>query len=212
MPLTYSQLKAVNWIEEWWLRKHEFPPVDALKNFLPDFSLEEALKNEVFIASLVNRGIKLPTADSSKHHLSNEQLAAIAVMSNFRDGKSGPAKLRSIGVTWTQWHGWMRNKHFKEYLQDLCAVNFADSLDVAQQGILRGMEKGNTDTIKFYLEVTGRYTPQTQELANVKMILSRILEVIQIHVKDQNTLRAIDADFQKVLAGGTPEEPKQLLL
>jgi hypothetical protein len=212
MAINLEQLKAVNWIEEWWLRKHEFPPVGALKNFLPDFDLEEALKNEVFLASLDNRGIKLPRADQSEHSLTNEQLAAIALMSNFRDPRSPSAKLRSIGVTWTKWHGWMRDKHFKEYLQDLCAVNFNDSMDVAQRGILSSVEKGNIDAVKFYLEVTGRYTPQSQELANVKLVLSKLLETIQIHVKDPNVLRSIASDFERVIQGGDPTQPKELLI
>ncbi|SRR6266498_119517 len=207
MALSVLELKVVNWIEEWWLRRHQFPPVDQLKNLFPDFNLDQSLKNEVFLASLDNRGIKLPSVDSV---LTNEQLAGIALMANFRDGRSPTAKLRSIGVSWTKWHGWMRDKHFKEYLQDLCAVNFNDSLDVAQRGLLQSVEKGNVDAVKFYLEVTGRYTPQSTELANIKLILAKILEVIQIHVKDPNTLRAISADFEKVLQGGTPAEPKVL--
>lgn len=213
-PMTFEQLKAVNWIEEWWLRKHEFPPVGPMKDFLPNFDLKEALKNEVFLAALSNRGIKLPQADTSPQQLTNEQLAGIAVMSNFRDTRSPTAKLKSIGVSWTKWHGWMRDKYFKEYLQDLCAVNFEDSLDVAQRGILTAVEKGSVEAAKFYLEITGRYTPQSQEVANIKLVLARILEAIQIHVKDQNTLRAISSDFEKILQGGVPEQtaqPKLLL-
>jgi hypothetical protein len=209
MPLTISQLKVVNWIEEWWLRKHEFPPVDSLVSFFPDFNLDEALGNEVFLSSLDNRGIRLPRADSV---LTNEQLAGIALISNFRDPRSPTAKLRSIGISWTKWNGWMRDRHFKEYLQDLAAINFSDSLDVVQTGMLKAAEKGNVEAAKFYLELTGRYTPKTQEVANVRVILSRILEVIQIHVKDKDTLRSIASDFEKVLSGGVPEPTQQITI
>lgn len=209
MGMTGQQLKVLTWIEEWWLRKHEFPPVGSLSSFFPDFNLNEALKNEVFLKALDNRGIKLPQADES---LTNEQLAGIALISNFRDGRSPTAKLRSIGVTWTQWQGWMRQKHFKTYLQDLCAVNFNDSMDIAQRGILGAVEKGNIEAAKFYLEITGRYTPQSSEVANLKLVLARILEVIQIHVKDPNVLRGIASDFEKVLQGGIPEQQTKLLI
>lgn len=209
MSLSIDELKVVNWIEEQWLRKHAFPPVDQLKACFPNFDLEVALSNSVFLAALDNRGIKLPQADSN---LTNEQLAGIALMSNFRDTRSPTAKLRSIGVSWTKWQGWMRDKHFKEYLQDLCAVNFNDSMDVAQRGLLASVEKGNVDAVKFFLEVTGRYTPQSTEVANLKLVLARILEVIQIHVKDPNVLRSIAGDFETVLAGGVPTQPKELML
>lgn len=209
MALTLDQLKVINWIEEWWLSKHSFPPVEQVKNFFPNFDLDSALSDELFHAALNNRGIT-PTLGQQHESLSNEQLAGIAVLSNFRDTRSPTAKLRSIGVTWTQWNGWMRNKYFKNYLQDVCASNFEDSLDVVQRGILTGVEKGNTEAIKFYLEITGRYTPQSQEVANIKLILARILEVIQIHVKDAETLRAISSDFEKVLQGGSPSEFKEI--
>jgi hypothetical protein len=209
MALSIEELKVVNWVEEYWLRKHVFPPVDQLKGFFPNFDLTKSLTNETFLSALDNRGISLPQANSK---LSSEQLASIALLSNFRDPRTPTAKLRSIGVSWTKWNGWMRDKHFKEYMQDLCAVNFNDSLDIVQTGILKAAEKGNVDAAKFFLEVTGRYTPQSQEVANLKLVLSRILETIQIHVKDPETLRAIANDFEKVLAGGVPEQPKQLML
>jgi hypothetical protein len=207
MALTVEDIKVINWTEEWWLRKKSFPPVDAFESFFPKYSLKEALKNEIFLKALNNRGIKLPENNTK---LDNEQLAAIAVMANFRDPRSPTVKLKSIGVSWTKWQGWMKDKYFKEFLQDLCAVNFEDSIDVAQAGILKGVEKGNVDSVKLYLELTGRYTPQSQEVVNLKLILSRLLETIQIHVKDPIVLRNIAGDFEKVIAGGTPTVPKEL--
>lgn len=205
--LSVRQIEVINWIEEWWLRKGTFPPVDSLKSFFPSFDLKESLNHDLFLTALENRGVKLPSADDK---LTNEQLAAIAVMSNFRDTRSPTAKLRSIGVTWTKWQGWMKNKHFKEFLHDLAASNFQDSIDVVQSGLLKAAEKGNVEAVKFYLEATGRYTPQSQETVNVKMILAKILEVIQMHVKDPATLRSIAVDFETVLAGGQPGVIKEL--
>lgn len=205
--LSPVEIRAVNWIEEYWLRKESFPPVDALKKFFPDFELNESLKNETFLSSLEQRGIRLPSADDK---LTNEQLAAIAVMANFRDQRSSTAKLRSIGVSWTKWQGWMKDKHFKEFLQDLSAANFQDSLDVAQAGLLKGVEKGDVNATKFYLEITGRYTPQDQGTMNVKVVLAKIFEVIQIHVKDPNVLRNIATEFEVVMAGGNPRVIKEL--
>lgn len=205
--LSVKQIEVINWIESWWLRKGSFPPVGSLKSFFPDFDLKESLNHELFLTSLANRGIKLPDADDK---LTNEQLAAIALMSNFRDARSPTAKLRSIGVSWTKWQGWMKNKEFKDFLHDLAASNFKDSIDVVQGGLLKAAEKGNVEAVKFYLEATGRYTPQSQETVNVKMILARILEVIQMHVKDPAVLRSIASDFETVLAGGQPGVIKEL--
>lgn len=207
MALNLEEIKVITWIEEWWLRKDTFPPVGAFNDFFPGFSLEKSLKNEVFLMALSNRGIRLPSSDDN---LTNEQLAGIAVIANFRDPRSPTAKLKAVGISWTKWQGWMRNKHFKEFLQDLCGTNFRESLDVAQAGILKGMEKGNSDLIRLYLEMTGEYTPQSSEVVNLKLVLSRVLETIQIHVKDPNLLRNIASDFEKIMAGGVPTERKEL--
>ena len=205
--LSVKEIQVINWIEEWWLRRGSFPPVDQIKEFFPDFDLKESLNHDLFLTSLDNRGIKLPSADDK---LSNEQLAAIAVMANFRDPRSPIAKLRSIGVTMTKWQGWMRNKHFKEFLHDLSATNFTDSIDVAQAGLLKAVEKGNTEAVKFYLEITGRYVPQSQEVTNIRLVIARLLEVLQIHVKDPNVLRVIMSDFETVVAGGQPSIIKEI--
>ena len=207
MALSIDEIKVINWIEEWWLRKDSFPPVGAFKEHWPEFILDSSLKNELFLKALDNRGIRISAQDDT---LTNEQLAGIAVIANFRDTRSSTAKLRSLGITWTKWQGWMKDRHFRDFLKDLAGFNFKESMDVVQAGLLRSAEKGNVDAIKFYLEITGEYTQESQEVVNLKMVLARVLEAVQIHVKDPNVLRNIATDFERILSGGVPTERKEL--
>lgn len=209
-PLRVLDLKVLSWIEQYWYKKDSFPPVGRLKEVWPDFDLKAALRNEVFLKSLYNRGISPPQPEDTG--LDEAQMAAILAISDFRDRRSFQAKLNNMGVSLTQWNGWMREPKFRNFLQELCGTNFNDALDVVQRGILSAVEKGNVEASKFYLEITGRYTPQTQELGNVKLVLSKILEVIRIHVKDDDTLRKIATDFEVVLQGGEPTVPKEITI
>lgn len=203
-PLNVSEIRVLPFIEEWYLRRQEFPPKNAIHDKFPEFNYKYSMSNDIFLKCLQNRGIKLPEADEV---LTNEQMAAIAAMTNFRDvNKSPTAKLRAVGVSWTKWQGWMRNPHFRKFLQDLAAINFEDSLDLVQAGLLKAAEKGNVEAAKFFLELTGRYTPVSQETMQVKMVLAKVIEAVQIHVKDPATLQAISADFNKILSGGEAQE------
>lgn len=203
-----KDMKVLVWIEQYHLRVGEFPNRELLSRQFPDFDLEANLKNEVFLNALKNRGIKLPSSDDN---LSNEQVAAIAAVANFvADGRSLRAKLKDLGISPTKWQGWMRQKEFKTFLHDLTGNNFKDSLHVAQEGLLRSVERGNTDAIKFYLEATGQY--QSPETQNIKIILSRIMEAITINVKDPDVVRAIAADFERIMTGQPPVERKELAI
>lgn len=202
-----KMLEVLAWIEEWWLRREEFPPVGAFNNFWPDFDLQAALRHETFLYALDQRGIKLPSPDDK---LTSEQIAAVATLSNFTDGRSRSAKLRDLGITPAKWQGWLKNKHFKQFLHELAGNNFMDNVDAVQEGLLNAARKGSTDAVKLYMEMTGRYTGQSQEVMNIKIILSRLLEAIQMHVKDPNVIREIGIDFELIMAGGKPRELKEI--
>lgn len=206
-PMNAKMLEVLGWIEEWWLRREQFPPVDALHKFYPDFDLSAALKHETFLYALDQRGIKLPSPDDK---LTPAQVAAIATLSNFTDARSRSAKLRDLGITATQWQGWLKNKHFKEFLHELAGNNFMDNVDAVQEGLLNAARRGSTDAVKLYMEMTGRYTGQSQEVMNLKIILSRLLETIQIHVKDPAVIREIGIDFELIMTGGKPRELKEI--
>lgn len=206
-PMTAKMLEVLGWIEEWWLRREEFPPVDALSKFWPDFDLGAALKHETFLYALDQRGIRLPSPDDK---LTPAQIAAIATLSNFTDARSRSAKLRDLGISTAQWQGWLKNKHFKQFLHELASNNFVDNVDAVQEGLLNAARRGSTDAVKLYMEMTGRYTGQSQEVLNLKIILSRLLEAIQMHVKDPNVIREIGIDFELIMAGGKARELKVL--
>lgn len=189
------EMRGLAYIEKFWIQHGKFPktiPVDG-------FNLQEAMEKESFIRGLFNRGITPP--DHSKD-LSDSQMAAILIVADHHDRRSITAKLKSIGISSQTWQGWMQDKNFKEYLHHLTSKNFDAALHVAQQGLLASVEKGDVNAIKYWHELTGRAV--SPEVQNARILISRIVQVIQTHVKDEAILMAIARDFERVMKGESP--------
>lgn len=207
-PLTSAELEIINWVEYYWHRNSAFPPLNKFREKYGDkFSLEELVNKQSFRKAMTNRGISLPIGAERPEELTEEQLAAIIAVTNFMDKRSQYSKLKSLGISTTKWNGWLKNKDFKEYLHKLSASNFTDSIHVVQEGLLKKAETGDVNAVRFYYELTGRYSGQDSELENLKVVLARLGEILQIHIKDPELLRLIANDFQAVMNGNKIATP-----
>lgn len=140
-----------------------------------------------------NRGL------DPKHPLSAEQLAAANVLLDFSDSRSQAAKLRSMGIPTTKYNNWLKNPHFARYLRTRAEDLISDTQHEAHTALLRNIQRGNQRSIEYYNEMTGRYNPKAESTMNVTLILVRLVEVIQRHVKDPDVIKAIAAEFNEVL-------------
>ncbi len=198
-------------IEQYWHKNEVFPPSDFFQ--YEEFDIVDNLKHETFHLALMKRGIKVPIiVDRSSSAvmpdgLTAEQVAAITTVINFEDRRPRSVKLREMGITTTQWGGWLKDAEFKEFLHQMTTTHLQDVLHVANEGLLHAVERGDTNAIKFYYELTGRHTQESGSMHNLKVVLAKVIESIQRNVKDPAVLRAISADFELILAGGTPVVP-----
>lgn len=208
-PLSSDQLSVVGFIEEYWMKKGKFPSVSEVEKFKPDFELDSNLRHPTFRLALKNRGVALPKLKRGEllpRDLTDEQIAAIRAVLDYEDKRSHSAKLRSLGITTTQWNGWLRNPKFKELLHELSGLKFQDSLHIAQEGLVKRLEIGDTHAIKLYLELTGRQRDESPAIQNIKLIMAQIIEAIQIHVRDPETIKRISNDFEQILQGRNPNQ------
>lgn len=209
--MSQAQINALNLIEQTWNRTGQFK---APK----DFDLAEALENESFVRGLANRGVILPkhwALDDSTlpvGSLSRIQSAAVLTMINFDDKRSRTKKLAELGVELATWNGWMKDENFKNYYLELAEKNFRDALPVAQESLIKAMERGSVEGIKYFMEVTGRHTQGSAEVQNLKVAIAKLVESINMHVKDPAVLDAIAQDFDAILKGGSPTPMKELVL
>lgn len=196
VPMTPVQMRALSEIEQYWIKHGKWPKIIRTEGF----DLEEALQKESFIRGLFNRGITPPGNVSGQ--LDDVQMAAILRVADHNDRRSIPAKLKSIGVTTQTWQGWMRDKNFKDFLHNLTSRNFDDALHTAQQGLLASVERGDVNAIKYWHELTGRAV--SPEVQNVRVLIGQLVQILQMHIKDEALLMAIGKDIERVMRGEKP--------
>lgn len=138
------------------------------------------------------RGIRLPSQVS----LTATQVAAISLLTNFSDRRSIPAKMAAIGVTPEQLDGWYKDKEFQEEL----AIRTDAVLEIAhpevQASLIKQVQRGNFQAIKFYYELTGRAT--SPEQIQLKQSMQLLIEAVQKHVQDPEILQAIAAEVRSL--------------
>jgi hypothetical protein len=191
-----TNLKAIGLIEEFWHLNDRFPTEAEICLVFPDFDLASALADPHFVNALHNRGIT-PPVEEKIWRPSPVQMAAMIAVTNYTDVRSRQEKLEALGVNLNTWAGWLRNKSFKLAFERLSRQNFEESSSIAREGLSKAMERGEVAAIKYFNDLTGE-APQVQ---NLQLMLTKLVEVIQLHVTDQATLAAIERDFRLIMSG-----------
>jgi hypothetical protein len=203
-PLTPTEVLVIPYIEEFWHKHGYFPPPTELKKRGVS-NMNAMCQKPAFIKAMENRGIRIPASVDAPVDLSKAQLAAIITMTDYLDRRNAASKLKTLGLTTTQWNAWMRDEKFKNYVHDLSAKGFVDGVHMAQVGLAKKLEDGDVNAIKYYYEVTGRYQGgDSGNQQHVRLIITRLVEVLQRRIKDSDLLAEIGRDFEIILSGGTP--------
>jgi YesN/AraC family two-component response regulator len=164
--------------------------------------IEELKNSELFQASMEVRGL---TFNDEPNKLTAKQMAAASVMLNLTDRRSDEKKLRDIGVSTEEFTNWLQDNQFAEYMRERSELMINNSVHLAHMGLLRGVNQGNTASIKLYYELTGRYNPNEEQNVNIRILIAKMLEVIQKHVRDPNTLNQLAVEFSQIaIEAGAP--------
>lgn len=211
ITLTPLHRNLLNFIEHYWYQNQCYPSTPALARWAKDTDITfKAMRDLEFELSnyLGQRGI---TQRDQTSRLTDIQLASANLILNVMDRRSQLNKLKSLGVTPTQWQGWLKQKAFADYLKNRTGEMFEENLHMAHLGLMKSVEDGNATSLKLFYEMTGVYRSDSP-VANVQVILAQIIEVIQREVPDAEIQRRIAAGFELVmlrnqagLTGGTPQ-------
>lgn len=201
------QIDTVNFIEKAHSSTGALPGDDAIIDYLKFIKhkvtleqLAELKENPLFIASMKSRGINL-----QDYIISSRQMAAASVMLNLTDRRSDEKKLRDIGVSTEEFSTWMLNHNFAKYMAERSEQMVANSIHLAHMGLLRGVNQGNTASIQLYYKLTGRYDPDQESNVNVRLVIGRVLEAIQKHVRDPNVLNSLAVELSQIaIESGSP--------
>lgn len=194
MPLNPEEKPIIAWIERSYHESGRMPPLNQYIQNFPNFFSENDpkvwLDRPDILTALSNRGI------SPVEGLSEQQLAAILTVANLTMPGTTANKLKTIGVTTTQWNAWKRDPKFIKFLHSQLNHDFDTSLDRAYSGILRAVDKGDPRAVQLYMELTGRQTSEVER--NYKMLVSKLIECVTRNVKDPAVLQRIAVEFQAI--------------
>lgn len=147
------------------------------------------------------RGIVLP----EESVFDPRSIAAIFAYINPYDTRSLKRKLEDLGIELGEWNGWMRNPAFRGYLMNRTRELFTeDTLAAAQMKIAEGVAKGDVRHLKLYFEVQKQEAERVNQIQDTGMFLTRVIEVIQKHVRSPELIKAIAKDFEAIIENRSP--------
>ena len=195
--LTEVQRKLLSYCEQQWYLHGKLPTPKVLceKYKIKPSTLNEWLSSEIFQQNFEARGI--PTIHANE--LSSEQVTAINLIMNLSDTRSERKKLSDLGISARTWEGWKRDPVVMEYMRERSEQILGAAIPEAHLALVDKVRAGDMSALKFYYEMTGRYTGQNNGL-DPKVLLSKVFDIIAKHVTEPQILQAIASDFQ-LLAG-----------
>lgn len=162
--------------------------------------LTELKSNKLFKASMRKRGIYLDVdLNLDLGQLSPRQMGTAAVMMDILDRRSDEKKLRDMGISTQEWSTWRQNKAFNEYLASRSELLIEGSQHEAHIALMRAVRAGNISAVKYFNEMVGRFNPDKDQAVDLRVFIGRLLEVIQKHVKDPETLGRLGSEMSQIM-------------
>lgn len=201
--LTDPQLEALNVVEQTFWSTGHYPTTDVLieRTRLNKTEAEEFYNLPVVKECMEGRNLSLEsiTRDSP---LSAQQLMVANMVLNLEDPTSLRQKLSALNVSVQKYNTWMRDPAFAGYIRSRTEAMFANADGDAYLGLLQAVRDQDIPAIKLFFEMRGIYNPRVQVDINIESVLVKVVEIIQKHVSDPNTIIEIAGEIEQLSAQG----------
>lgn len=153
------------------------------------------IQSEEFLNAMEISGIKWRRSDG----LTGKQHYGLMIATNPYDKRPLGIRLKEARITWAEWTAWMKNPRFERIIEQFAENALQEHMAQAHNALIAQVDRGDTNAIKFYYELTGRYRPGTQNQQDIASVLMQVVEIISKHVKDPDALAAIADEMQGVV-------------
>lgn len=211
MALNDRQLKVVNYVEQKFWEEGTAPSYEAVSEALKEkvsYVRNCIEKDSQCRKALTARGVDLRPREEGAL-LDSRQLMAVNLVLNYHDKRTLREKLDFLSISSQQWHAWLRQPGFSQYLTKRSEEMFGASDFSAYAALQEAVEEGDMNAVKFHFEMRGKYKNRVQVDLNVDGIVTQIVEIISTHVHDPDTLLAIANDIQSKVLPELEEETGQ---
>lgn len=195
IALDSLDVAVISYVDQLFWETGKIPSVEKVAaglKLLPS-KVKPVLEKPQVLTALKQRGVNFEQDIDSKV-LTPKQVMLANILMNIYDKSSVRQKLKSLNISTQQYNAWMRQPAFRAYMQKR-AEEIHSSADVdGYLELSRLVQEGDLSAIKFHFEMRGIYTPRQQIEVNVTSVIAQLLEIIQRHVTDKDTLIRIAAD------------------
>ena len=202
MALTDLELKIATFIEQSFWTHGGLPSEEVIveKCGTTTGKVRSCWKNPSFRQALVARGVDLDP-EKSDGLLTPTQVLLANMLLNTHDTRSVREKLEMINVSSQQYHAWLRQPAFSNYLRVRSEEMFKSTDFQAYNALSRTVESGDVQALKLFFEMRGIYNPRLQVDVNIEQIVVRIVEIVAKHVGDPEVLTLIANDIETLDLG-----------
>lgn len=151
----------------------------------------EIIDTEEFKLTMIQRGVEW--TDSAG--LTGQQMLALQVLTNPTDKRDLRAKLKSIGVTYPQYRGWLKQPLFNGYLNKVTEGMLTEHIGDFNTVLANKALGGDLGALKLAYELSGRYDPNHQQVTDMKAVMQALIEIVTRNVKDPEVLTRISNEL-----------------
>lgn len=208
MALTDLELKIATFVEQSFWENGALPTEERIAETCGTSTskVKSCWKNASFRQALVARGVDLDP-EKSDNLLTPGQVLLANMLLNTHDTRSVREKLELINVSSQQYHAWLRQPAFSNYLRVRAEEMFKSSDFQAYNALSKTVESGDVQALKLFFEMRGIYNPRLQVDVNIEQVVVRIVEIVAKHVGDPEILTAIANDIESLDLGMTKALP-----
>lgn len=129
-----------------------------------------------FREGMHKRGIEV---DPSVGEMTEEQITCIALLTNMMDRRSPKAKLKALGIPYSKYAAWLKQKPFNDAMRSIASKGLDESIALAEVALARNAAEGDLPATKFLFEVTGRYNPMQQQAIDSQALIAVMIDAAQ---------------------------------
>jgi hypothetical protein len=180
--ITTDMVKVIAVVEQYWWTAKRFINTNEIAK-LTGMSLEQVSQitsSETYINVLRTKG--LITSSTNSEILTAKQILAANMVLTRADTRSLREKLKEVGVSISEWNGWLNTKVFKNYISARSESELASHDHAAFRTILNAVDEGDITATKLFLELRGRYSTKVDVSVNVNVLLTQVVELIANYV------------------------------
>lgn len=198
--LTSAQKQCIDYMEQVYFTSGQLPTAASVADKLDmkEAAVSAWMSDPIFRYSLKFKGL-LETAPEGV--LTGPQLMIANMLLNIRDKRSDREKCNEVGITTHKLAVWRRDPVFIKYMNDRAERMFKDAGDAAYTNLLKNIQSGNLKAAQLFFEMTGKYQKSVRHDISIDSILVKMIEILQVRIRDPELLETIAQDFEDMMDG-----------